>query len=105
MDAMKVGPMQRRRLVRLAGTLPLVSVLGALLGPAAVRAAGRARVRPGEPAWPSEALWGELRARLKGALISVSSPLQACVTAPSSPVCGSLWKSLKNPYFIGDDVS
>ncbi|MGH3108925.1 MAG: FAD-linked oxidoreductase, partial [Rubrobacter sp.] len=36
------------------------------------------RVRPGDPTWPSEASWGELRQAVHGRLIKVHSPLDAC---------------------------
>jgi FAD/FMN-containing dehydrogenase len=34
----------------------------------------------------------------------VQSPLAACLEAPSSPSCAHLFKELKNPYFLGDEV-
>jgi FAD/FMN-containing dehydrogenase len=34
----------------------------------------------------------------------VRSPLAACLEAPSSPDCAHLFKELKNPYFLGDEV-
>ncbi|HEY2560141.1 MAG TPA: FAD-binding oxidoreductase [Caldimonas sp.] len=33
------------------------------------------------------------------------SPLEECVAAPGSQACTALWKSLKNPYALGDDVA
>ena len=63
-----------------------------------------ARVRPGDPAWPSEVAWTRLREEVGGRLVDVSSPLTACLRDPASPGCADLFKSLKNPYFLGDAV-
>ncbi|MBV9518662.1 MAG: FAD-dependent oxidoreductase [Hyphomicrobiales bacterium] len=63
-----------------------------------------ARVRPGDPDWPSPARWEELRGRVDGNLIEIHSPLRACEEAPAGAACDHLFKELKNPYFIGDDV-
>jgi FAD/FMN-containing dehydrogenase len=75
---------------------------------APTRAAGAARsmsrVRPGDPAWPSEASWDQLSRDVGGRLVKVQSPLAACLEAPSSPSCAHLFKELKNPYFLGDEV-
>ncbi len=63
-----------------------------------------ARVRPGEPGWPSEAQWAQLSQQVSGRLGAVQSPLVAC-RAASSADCDQLFKAIKNPYFIGDDVA
>jgi FAD/FMN-containing dehydrogenase len=34
----------------------------------------------------------------------VSSPLAACTEAPSSPACAQVFKDLKNPYYLGDEI-
>jgi FAD/FMN-containing dehydrogenase len=62
------------------------------------------RVRPGDPAWPSEASWDRLSRDIGGRLVKVQSPLAACLEAPSSPGCADVFKELKNPYFLGDEV-
>ena len=59
---------------------------------------------PGDPAWPSEVDWTRLREEVGGRLVDVSSPLTACLRDPASPGCADLFKSLKNPYFLGDEV-
>ena len=60
-------------------------------------------MRPGDPAWPSDEAWAELGGRLKGQLIRVSSPLSACV-GQSESACAEVFKELKNPYYLGDEV-
>jgi FAD/FMN-containing dehydrogenase len=62
------------------------------------------RVRYGDPAWPSEASWDRLSRDVGGRLVKVQSPLAACLETPSSPSCAHLFKELKNPYFLGDEV-
>jgi FAD/FMN-containing dehydrogenase len=72
--------------------------------PASGTRAPTSRVRPGDPSWPSDEAWEELGRRLEGRLIKVSSPLAACVGAPSSDACAYLAKEVKNPYYLGDEV-
>ncbi|MCJ0763282.1 FAD-binding protein [Variovorax terrae] len=67
--------------------------------------AGAARVRPGDAAWPSAARWQQLGEQVGGRLIRVQSPLVACRSEPASAACAQLFKAVKNPYFIGDDVA
>jgi FAD/FMN-containing dehydrogenase len=62
------------------------------------------RVRPGDPGWPSAAQWDELRRATGGRLIAVRSPLVDCRDAPDGPACREVFKELKNPYYIGDEV-
>jgi FAD/FMN-containing dehydrogenase len=95
--------MKRRRLLQLAAALPF---LGAPWSAAPARAAAPfARVRPGDPNWPSEATWDELNQAVGGRLIKVKSPLGACAEAPSDAACAQVFKELKNPYYLGDDVA
>ncbi len=62
------------------------------------------RVRPGEAGWPSEDSWNRLRSNVGGRLTAVRSPLAACTSAPSSAACAQVFKELKNPYYLGDEV-
>jgi FAD/FMN-containing dehydrogenase len=62
------------------------------------------RVRPGDAAWPSEASWERLSRYVGGRLVEVRSPLAACLEAPSSPHCAQVFKNLKNPYYLGDEI-
>ncbi|MCA0249610.1 MAG: FAD-dependent oxidoreductase [Proteobacteria bacterium] len=87
--------MNRRHLLKLAGGLPLMSTAHAQATPFR-------RNRPGDPAWPSSAQWEELNGRVGGQLSRVQSPLEVCRAAPASPECETLFKRLKNPWYIGD---
>src|SRR5436190_19137837 len=60
-----------------------------------------ARVRPGDPAWPSDAAWNKLRDEVGGRLIKVESPL----LNSNGAVSDHLFEQLKNPYFIADHAS
>lgn len=63
------------------------------------------RVRPGQPGWPDRQAWAELGHAVGGRMVEVRSPLDACVADPGKADCGALFRSLRNPYFIGDDVA
>jgi FAD/FMN-containing dehydrogenase len=91
----------RRRLFEFLAGLPFMS--GLLPGPSAA-AQPKARVRPGDPAWPSDESWAELSREVEGRLIKVRSPLAGCVDAPSDAACAQVFKELKNPYYLGDEV-
>ncbi len=62
------------------------------------------RVRPSDPGWPSAASWERLNRDVGGRLTKVESPLAACIDAPESTTCAQVWESLKNPYYLGDEV-
>jgi FAD/FMN-containing dehydrogenase len=100
--------MNRRGLLqRVTVTIPFLSgmwssVLGPKRGLGAVRS--HSRVRFGDPAWPSQASWDRLSRDVGGRLVKVRSPLAACTDAPSSPACGRVFKDLKNPYYLGDEI-
>lgn len=75
---------------------------------AAVAAEGGAvfsRVRPGDPGWPSEAQWNSLDQTVGRRLIKVGSPLDVCRTSPGGEACRTLFDSLRNPYFIGENAA
>src|SRR5688572_9845365 len=96
-----MNPLQdRRRLLRLAAAFPFLSgrVARALTGQPA-------RCRPGDARWPTEGQWQQLRLQVGGRLLEPRSPLEACLQAPGSAACTALLESLKNPYFIGDEVA
>jgi len=95
--------MKRRRLVQCAAAVSLGSPW-ALLAPARA-AAIASRVRPGDPDWPSDALWQRFGAQLGGdALVKVQSPFAPCLDAPAGPACTQFFKAAKNPYFLGDEI-
>jgi FAD binding domain len=99
---------RRRFLKRAAALLWLPSIQSLRLAPAwAEGTAARqapARVRPGDPAWPSDASWHRLNREVGGRLITVQSPLGVCQDDPNSPACRDVFTALKNPYDIGDQV-
>jgi len=64
----------------------------------------RSRGRPIDPAWPTPAQWQQLATHVGDALIPVRSPLSACAASRDEAVCAALFTSLKNPYFLGDEV-
>jgi FAD/FMN-containing dehydrogenase len=64
----------------------------------------RSRVRPGDPAWPSAAQWDELRRQTGGRLIAVGSPLTTCRETTGTASCADIFKELKNPYYVGEQV-
>ena len=92
--------MTRRRLFEILAGLPFMS---AFPRGAAAQAQPKTRVRPGDPAWPSDAAWDELNRLVEGRLIKVRSPLAACVGAAPDAACAQVFKELKNPYFLGDE--
>jgi len=96
----------RRRLLRLAAAIPFLSggVAAALTGQP-TPAMSTARCRPGDASWPSEDQWQELRQQVGGWLLVPRSPLQTCLQAPGSAACTALRESMKNPYFIGDEMA
>jgi len=87
--------MRRRDLLASAGaalTMPAWPVL----------AAPFKRVRRGEPGWPSEAEWAELKAAVGGRLVKPEPLALACTNDSKSDACKALRKDLANPYYIGD---
>ena len=92
--------MNRRTLLMLAGGLPLMSTAHAQ--------DRQTRLSPQPPrrsAWPSDAQWSQLNAKVGGQLVQVRSPIEACRAAPGSAECAALFRGLKNPWYIGDDVA
>ena len=100
--------MDRRRLLQIVvASIPsLPSIWSWLLGPRRSAAATRSlsRFRPADPEWPAEASWDRLSQEIRGKLVKVQSPLAECMEAPSSPICTQIFKELKNPYYLGDEV-
>src|SRR5919206_1263774 len=83
-----------------AETIPVTEVLLTIAPPPATPFR---RVRPSDPGWPSASQWQALNEDVGGSLVRVRSPLRSCEAAPDSAECTSLFKNLKNPYFIGDE--
>ena len=93
--------LSRRRLLKISAALPFISTLAR-----GASAAGRpqARVRLGDPEWPSEASWDQLNRDVEGRLLKVRSPLADCVGGSPDAACEQVFKELKNPYYLGDEV-
>src|SRR4051812_17295379 len=95
--------MDRRQFLK-GITIPLLSTGCASVAWApATRSAQSIRVRPGDPAWPSDALWNELRAAVGGRLIAPRSPFAACQSGSTADACADTLRALNNPYYLGDD--
>ena len=107
-------PLSRRGIVKggmAAGALAISgwparngAVAGQPATPATATGHSFARVRPGDPEWPSAAQWDQLNQDLGGRLIKVESPFAACLDDPGSATCARFFDSLKNPYYLGDEV-
>jgi hypothetical protein len=83
--------------------LPLVPGLVASACAGATTSSRRAR--PGEPGWPNPTEWATLSNRVGGRLTKVESPFVACANDPGGAACADLFESLRNPFFIGDNVA
>jgi FAD/FMN-containing dehydrogenase len=90
--------MDRRRLLVSAGALAAAPL--ASFATPAVR-----RVRPTDAGWPTPDAWAGLNSRAGGRLIKVRSPFAACAADPNGAACAELFRDLRNPYFVGDDVA
>src|SRR6266567_7895516 len=90
--------------MKLIGGVPLMSTATAQAQAQTAKAAFR-RVRPGDAGWPTAAQWQELEEKLGDRLIEVRSPLAACAANPGDPACAAVFKGLKNPYYIRDNVA
>ena len=95
--------MLRRDLLRAAAALPLA--VGPITPLAVDATAPLRRVRPGDPDWPDAAQWAALGKAVGGRLIKVNSPFAECAKVPESDACAELFKNLRNPFFIGDNVA
>ncbi len=91
----------RRRLLKTIAGLPFATALRPATAGAKL---SMSRVRPGDPAWPSEARWEELGRQVGGRLMKVRSPLAACVGVPFDAACAQVFRELKNPYYLGDEA-
>ena len=96
--------MNRRRLLKTIAALPFAKGLSPAAANSAEEKRSMSRIRPGDPAWPSNDSWSELGREVGGRLIKVRSPLSACVGAPFDAACAEVFKELKNPYYLGDEV-
>lgn len=99
--------MNRRELLKAALAIPfLPGMMTGAIG-SAWAATGKkvsrlfyARMRPGEPGWPSPAQWNELSQAVGGRLQTLQSPFARC--SASDAACAEALKHIKNPFYIGD---
>jgi FAD/FMN-containing dehydrogenase len=99
--------MKRRNVLRSLAMLPLLSGgFAALLGQTktakAVTARTKQRVRPSDSSWPGAPSWAKLKDNVGGNLIDVHSLFGSCQTEPNGAACLDALKSIRNPYWIGD---
>jgi len=92
--------MQRRNLLKLSAALPLALTLPARL--AARVMSPFARVRPGDPYWPTHAQWDELKAAVGGNLLEPQALFAPCATDAGGAACGEVSQNLRNPFYLGD---
>jgi len=97
--------MNRRDLLKGTATIALQStLLPPFTGWSATASFPVRRVRPSDPRWPSEAQWNALSRDVGDRLIKIHSPLSVCRDTPHGTPCQDIFKELKNPYYIGDEV-
>jgi FAD/FMN-containing dehydrogenase len=98
---------KRRKLLRTFAMLPLLAAGFAAFGPlrAATTAARRwqQRVRPADPAWPGASEWDALNRAVGGNLIQPHALFAPCATDINGAACAQAQKSIRNPYYIGDE--
>src|SRR5579871_5519582 len=90
--------MLRREFLRNLAVMPLAVYLPRF------ELARKARVRPGDAGWPKAEQWEELSQRVGQRLKRVSSPLEEALLSGDKTQAEALFKSMKNPYFVGDTV-
>jgi len=59
-----------------------------------------ARVRPGDPYWPTPAQWDELKAAVGGSLLQPQALFAGCTA--SKTACDEVSQNLRNPFYLGD---
>src|SRR3954452_3569368 len=95
--------MNRRKLLQRLVSTSLSSAF--LLSRVQAQSRLLSRIRPGDARWPSQADWDRLNRDIGGQMSKVRSPLAACVDDPQGPACADIFRLLKNPYAVGDDVA
>ena len=99
-----IGWGRRRLLQTLSAAIICPGALSLLAPPRLLAERRPSRARPGDPRWPSAADWERLDRQVGGHLIKVQSPLAICARASSEPTCRQIFRQLKNPYYLGDEV-
>jgi FAD/FMN-containing dehydrogenase len=96
--------MKRRELLKTALALPLSGAISrALASVPAQPKAGTARVRPGDPEWPSSAQWDQLKRDVGGRLLKLESPFANCSNSSGDAHCAELLKHIHEPFYIADE--
>lgn len=90
--------MDRRTFVKTGVSASLLPALGK----ADITPAGFARVRPGDPDWPSETRWRSLAEAIGGRLERLVDPIDVCRSDPTGEGCTALFRALDNPYATSD---
>jgi FAD/FMN-containing dehydrogenase len=93
--------MNRRYFLKAAVAIPFAAPAWAQTAPGAPFS----RARPGQPAWPSDADWAGLGQAVGDRLVKVKPALDVCRDAADGAACRDVFRGLKNPYYIGDDMS
>lgn len=60
------------------------------------------RVRPADALWPAPAEWARLRTQVGGNLLEPHALFAGCDVAPQGRTCGEIEKSIRNPFYVGD---
>ena len=98
--------MKRRTLLRSlmsAMMAPLWPTLGSGAAVTAPLHAGlKARVRPGQPGWPSAKQWHRLSTSLNGKLQPLGVAKYGCASAATNVQCAPV-EAWRNPFAVGDD--
>ncbi|MBV8307967.1 MAG: FAD-dependent oxidoreductase [Gammaproteobacteria bacterium] len=94
--------MHRRELLKSAAALPILACVSKL---AAAAPAPLARMRPGDPGWPSAADWHRLDEAVGGTLLEVRPLFSACDSDRGSAGCRDVLANIRNPFYIGDQAA
>jgi len=86
--------------LKLGAALPLTLSVPARL--AARVMSPFARVRPGDPYWPTPAQWDELKAAVGGNLLEPHALFAPCLADAASAACAEVSGNQRNPFYLGD---
>jgi FAD/FMN-containing dehydrogenase len=94
--------MLRRQLLKGAACLSCATIASA---PRAAFAAATnlRRIRPSDPAWPTQTQWDDLKRAVGGRLVRPQTVWAACETQPETPQCLASLKDIQNPFALGDN--
>src|SRR5271154_272564 len=96
--------MKRRELLKSALAIPFSGAISrALASKGPHPKAGMARVRPGDPGWPSPAEWDQLKKDVGRRVMKLDSPFANCANSPGDTRCADLLEHVHDPFFLADD--